>query len=425
MKKPTHILIMVLFLFTTIALSARPGNDPNAATRYLLAIGQLPNVTEKVLDDVGLIEKFEDFGKIGKDGTALLADEKFRMAMRMLKLGAACPTCNFTPDDTQSFDDPVPPFRRIRQLARLARAYAWDREKAGDLAETVETLTATFMLGQHVEENGILISTMIGVACRKIAANALLEFRSRHPETEWKEKLAIFFKRIPQPSADIKASLKYERDGVEKALRKAKSSPEIFRSCGLDSPEAASSSVPATAAPDKECRATQRVIVGGIEMLLMDYPLPLPATITADLSQALFTLKYLKKPVACPEGGKISIVLNDKGGADTECSRHGTVDTPSAQAKQADNDKKDASFNYYSKLAATPEYDRLVDECMKFYDEMLALDLGNPAVQPAYDALWKKIEGAKNPFASAVIPNFRKAGEEARKLEGLIEQLKK
>ncbi|MFZ2955710.1 MAG: hypothetical protein WA705_02285 [Candidatus Ozemobacteraceae bacterium] len=72
-----------------------------------------------------------------------------------------------------------------------------------------------------------------------------------------------------------------------------------------------------------------------------------------------------------PEGGKISIVLNDKGGADTECSRHGTVDTPSAQAKQADDDKKDASFNYYSKLAATPEYDRLVDECMKFYDDVL------------------------------------------------------
>ena len=432
MKKSPRILIVfvVLFLFTALTLTAKPGNDPNAAVRYLLAIGQLPFASEKVLDELGLIEKFEDLQKIGKEGKAFLADEKIKMSMRMLQLGAACPTCNFTPDDKQTYEDAVSPYRRLRQLARLARVYAWDREKAGDLAGAVESLTAAFMLGQHLEEGGILISTMVGVACRKLAVVALLEFRTRHQETMWKDKLVAFFKKIPHPSADILASLKYERVGVENTLRAAKASPEMFRTIGIPVlvpavPAAAAESAPTSASLGKECLVGQRILAGAIEMLAMDYSFPFPATITADLPNALVSLKYLKMPAVCPAGGKINVTLDDKGKPTIECVKHGTVDSPSPEAQQAKADMNEVVFQYYSKLVGTPEYDRLVTECFKFYDELMALELSTPTAQSAYDSLWEKINASKNPFAQRVIPNFRKAWEEARKLEVLIEQAQK
>ncbi len=428
MRKPTHVALVVLFLGVAALLSARPGQDPNAAVRYLLAIGHLPAVSDTVLDELGELETFADLGKISKEGAAFLQNEKFRLAMHLLQLGAACPQCNFTPDDTMSIEDPVPPYRRIRQLARLARTYAWDREKAGKPDEAFALLTSVFMLGQHLEEQGLLISVMIGVACRKIAVNALLEFRTRHPEAQWREKLVTFFQRVPKPAVNIRASLEYERKGMENILKQAKSDHRLFGLMDLPVPDDAKAppaAAPAGPAPDKECRAGQRVLIGALEMLAMDYAMPLPATISADLPAALVQLGYLKKPVTCPAGGKLLISLNDKGEPAVECQMHGDVDTPSATAAQDAAKAREAAVAYFGRLAATPEYDRLVAECLKFYDDLLAIDLASPTGPADHDELWKKIDAAKNPFASAVIPNHRKAWEEGNKLEELIQQVQK
>ncbi|NLI77816.1 MAG: hypothetical protein GX442_15440 [Candidatus Riflebacteria bacterium] len=429
MRKPTLVaLVVVLFFGATSLLSARPGDDPNAAVRYLLAIGHLPAVSDKVLDDLGQLETFADLAKVSQEGAAFLRNEKFATAMRLLQLGAACPQCNFTPDDTWSLEDPVPPYRRIRQLARLARIYAWDREKAGKPDEAFALLTSVFMLGQHLEDQGLLISVMIGVACRKIAVNALIEFRTRHPEPQWRQKLVTFFQRVPKPAVNIRASLEYERKGMANILKQAKTDHRLFGLMEIPVPENAKGAkappAPAPApAPDKECRAGQRVLLGALEMLAMDYTMPLPATISADLPAALLQLGYLRKPVTCPSGGELKISLNDKGEPAVECLLHGTIDTPSASAAQDAEKAREAAVAWFGKLADTPEYDRLVAECLKFYDDLLAIDLASPTGPATHDALWKKIEAADNPFASAVIPNHRKAWEEGIKLEELIRQV--
>ncbi|HQG28813.1 MAG TPA: hypothetical protein PLY73_09645, partial [Candidatus Ozemobacteraceae bacterium] len=227
------LVVLVSFLLIAHPLIARPGNDPNGAVRYLNAIGHLPAVPNEVLDEFGKIETFDALGALSTASALLLRDPKVKSAMDLLRLGAACRQCNFTPDDRQHFSDYIPPYRRLRQLARLARAWAWQQEKDGRPEAAFDTLTSTFMLGQHIEDNGLIISTMIGIAIRKIAANALIEFRSRHPEEIWKTRLTDFFKRIPSPAADIKASVEYERTGFINTLRDAKTNPELFRDIGM------------------------------------------------------------------------------------------------------------------------------------------------------------------------------------------------
>ncbi len=424
MRTPFITSCTILFLLSVVSLSARPGNDPNAAVRYLLAIGQLPAVSETVIDDIGSIEKFEDLGKLSPEGRVCLDDEKFHTAVKLLKLGAACPECNFTPDDGQSFLDPVPPYKRMRQMVKLARAFSYDREKAGDLTGAVDLLTSSFMVGQHLEKDGTLISMMVGIACRKMAANALLEFTERHPETNWKERITGFFKRIPRPFAKIKPCVEYERGMVENTLKMAKKDPEMFRILELPVPgEKEAPKEPAQDSGLKICQSNQRVLTGAIEMMVMDHPFPLPATISADVPGALLSMKYILKPVVCPGEGEYKLTFDEKGLVKVECSKHGGPDTPSLAAKKEAAEQAEKCFQYYSKFSATPEYDRQVAECLEFYDELLSLDTNDPGIKATVEAIMKKVEASGNAFANQAIPNITKIAEQVRTLEELVDKL--
>lgn len=422
-----RILTLTFLALMLIAapLSARPGNDPNAAVRYLNAIGHLPAVSNEFLDRFSTVEKLEEMEKLSSETVSFLHDEKLKSSMKLLQRGAACPQCNFTPDDRQHFEDFIPPYRRIRQLARVGRAYAWMQEKSGDANGAFDTLTSIFMMGQHLEENGLLISTMLGVAIRKIAVNALIDFRARHPEDVWKTRLAEFFKRIPNPAVNLKASVEYERTGLENTLRDAKKHPEKLRdlSMEIDLPISAN----ATALPDsfKACYANQRVLRGALEMLIMDYKQPLPATITNDLLTNLVKLQYLKALVSCPESGKYDLTGLDTDSPLSSCSVHGNPDTPSDAADSNEKKRKAAAVEYLTKLVATPDYDREIDECMKMYDELLAIDPKAADFATKCDDIQSRISSSKNIFIQNGMPNLKKTHQTVLELQEKIEQLLK
>ncbi len=417
------LLVLVSLLLIAHPLIARPGNDPNGAVRYLNAIGQLPAVPNEVLDGLGKIETFEDMAKLDGASAALLREPKVKSAMDLLRLGAACQQCNFTPDDRQHFSDYIPPYRRLRQLARLARAWAWQQEKDGRPEAAFDTLTSTFMLGQHVEDNGVIISTMIGIAIRKIAANALIEFRARHPEETWKTRLTDFFKRIPSPAVDMKASIEYERTGFLNTLRDAKKNPEIFRDIGMELDLPASVSVAVKADTAKACHANLRVLMGALEMLAMDYGQPLPATLTSDLPPSLVRLGYLKNPAVCPDDGKYELTGLETETPRATCSLHGNPDVPSEAARRKENEKKEQTAAYLINLAATPDFDRLVDECSKMYDELIAVDPNAADAEAKFDDVQKRVESSNNIFIRNGIPSLKKASTEVRNLQEMIDRL--
>ncbi|HOY68503.1 MAG TPA: hypothetical protein PLP29_16615 [Candidatus Ozemobacteraceae bacterium] len=418
------LLVLVSFMLIASPLIARPGNDPNGAVRYLNAIGQLPSVSNEVLDEFGKVETREEMGKLGSEAVSFLREGKVKSAMELLRLGAACPQCNFTPDDRQHFSDYIPPYRRLRQIARLARAYAWQLENDGRHEAAFDTLTSIFMLGQHVEDNGVIISTMIGIAIRKIAVNALIEFRTRHPEEAWKTRLATFFKRIPRPAVNMPASIEYERTSFMNTLRDAKVHPEIFRDLGmeLDFPGAAAVVKPSSDTV-RLCHANLRVLMGALEMLCMDYAQPLPATISSDIPGSLVKLAYVKAPLACPGGGTYELSGLDTEAPRATCTLHGNPDTPSETAIQETDEKKERTAAFLIELAATPEYDRLMDECSKMYDELLRLDPAAADFEARCDELQKRVETSDNIFIRNGIPNLKKAYTEVKDLQGKIDRL--
>ncbi|MBP7634445.1 hypothetical protein KBA41_09735 [Candidatus Ozemobacteraceae bacterium] len=417
------VLVLVSLLLIAHPLIARPGDDPNGAVRYLNAIGQLPAVPDEILDKVGKAEKFEDLGNLDAPSAAYLREPRLKSVMNLLRLGAACPQCNFTPDDRQHFSDYIPPYRRLRQLARLARTWAWQQEKEGRPEAAFDALTSTFMLGQHVEDNGVIISTMIGVAIRKIAANALIEFRTRHPEEIWKTRLTAFFKRIPTPAVNMKASIEYERTGFLNTLRDAKKNPEIFRDIGMELDLPASASVATKPDTTKACHANLRVLEGALEMLIMDYSQPLPATISGNLQPSLVQLGYLKIPATCPDGGKFDLTGLETESPCVTCSLHGNPNVPSEASMRKDNEKKEQTAVYLINLAATPDFDRLVDECSKMYDELLAIDPNAADAEAKFDDIEKRVQSSENVFIRNAIPSIKKASAEVRNLQEMIDRL--
>lgn len=419
------VLVLVSLLLIAHPLTARPGNDPNGAVRYLNAIGQLPAVSNEVLDGIGKIEKFEDLANLDSASAALLREPKVKSAMDLLRLGAACRQCNFTPDDRQLFSDFIPPYRRLRQLARLARAWAWQQEKDGRPDTAFDTLTSTFMLGQHVEDNGMIISTMIGIAIRKIASNALIEFRTRHPEDVWKTRLSDFFKRIPTPAVNMKASIEYERTGFLNTLRDAKTNPEIFRDIGMELDLPASASVAAKPDTTKACHANLRVLMGALEMLLMDYSQPLPATISGNLQPSLVQLGYLKSPATCPDGGTYDLTGLETESPRATCSLHGNPDAPSESALRKEDEQKERTAAYLINLAATPDFDRLVEECSKMYDELIAIDPNAADAEAKFEDIQKRVEASENIFIRNGIPSLKKASAEVKNLQEMIDRLLK
>ncbi|MBI3038551.1 hypothetical protein HYY75_05795, partial [bacterium] len=275
--------------------------DQNGALRYLNAICSIPDFSEKVRSEIESAEKPEDLKKIGSAALQLLSDSNVAQAIQFLKLGASCQVCNFTPDDKISISDPNPPFRKLRHLARLARTYSWFLDQKGDSNGAFEILTSIFMLGQHLEDHGMLISGMIALACRNIAVEALSEFRKAHSETVWKEKLTAFFKKIPKPSFNLKSLLLWERNGIEKILREAKGNHEIFK----------------------------------------EFRIVIPASGNASSSDSANQLETSK-------------------------------------SKADEENQKQKSFDFLVKLAESPDYDRLVDETLKLYDEVISHDHNSP-----------------------------------------------
>ena len=446
--RQTIIVVLILIILSTVIGEARPGNDPNAAVRYLMALGSLPDVLDKHLDIIDKTHTVDDFGKFDKETRAVLDHPKVAMAMTLLKAGAACPECNFTPDDRGLYSDMIPPYRRIRQFARLARAYAWKCEQEGNLEEAASVLTSVFMLGQHVEENGVLISTMIGIAVRKIAVVALQEMRTRHPQFDWQKTLVPFFAKIPRPAANIKVSLAYERQGIENSLRLGKTRPEIFdKDLVFLAPPLMITSLAKDSFAGKPdlprvpvstaCRERQRGLLAGVERLQKDIGRVLPATMSADLRPSLAGSGYVSDEVfTCPGSGAISLTPITAETYQVTCSLHGVpqaTDTVDLNAEPTvleplalSNEVKQALTTAYIKsIAATPEYDRQLKEAMKFYEDLLALEPTAPDFIQRARAIQESVYRTKNIFAWSLIPSFDKAQEQANILQKEIDDLLK
>ena len=545
MKTTTVLLTMIIALLFSapVAFGQRvPAEvDQNAAVRYLMAMGWFSPPDSHIMTELAGIEHLEDVKKLSPEALKYLKTGKANdfgvigNVIELMKAGAKCSTCVFNPDKKYLPTDFIPPYRRLREMARTLRAIGALQALDGKHQEALDLFKTIYRFGQHMGLEGPLISGMIGVAFQKMALGAMTDLRAMNPAETIIVDMKSFLKAAPRPPMNVPLLIQAEKNFFENGSKWARENPEGFGTDfklvktatgttiaiatdepGKSSPQTPSSPKTCSAnqrvlmgalemlgmdygnplpasisadlkgtlvklqylkkfpecyekgeysidlsgkgdpivscsvhktvdaiqtstkpvAPEKQegapsskpkaCAANQRVLLGAMEMLQMDYEAPLPATISANLQEALVTMLYLKSFPECPEKGQYSIELLAKGGARVSCTVHKTIDDMEEAAAETaatpPSPKESAEWKAY---ANSPDFERLIAEGVKLYDVFLKLDSKSPDFQKTLDKIMADVENSANPLIKIWIPNFGKVWKNQKDLETEIEKLLK
>lgn len=209
MKMKIFILSAMFLMIAAVSFSA---TDNNAALRYLMAIGHMPAIEENVINEFAAISASQTVDGISSAAAEIAAKMDTRKAFSLIVNGAKLTECDFTPDNRRfSPEDHSPPYRALRNLARIAAAQAWLLEKRGNLDGAFELLTATIIMGSHLSKNDVLIGALVGKAIAEIGVRGVAEFFRRHPEPRFREQFSAKLASLPRPIINIMGAMKGER----------------------------------------------------------------------------------------------------------------------------------------------------------------------------------------------------------------------
>jgi len=420
------VAVLVVLMSGIMPLQAGDATkDQNAAVRYLMAVGHMEPISSKVEADLQNSDNPEIMEKMSDETKKYLNVSKNDLIIRLIVDASKCTTCNFAPDNLGNYNDIVPPFKGLRQLARLTTLLAWEKDKAGKPDKALEIILANFKFGQHLEETGNLLGGMVGIAIRKSCSLIPLKyFLEKHQEASWKEKIKEFFQSVPRPAVNVKKLLESEKILLQKTLELAKTDQSVISDLNLlPKRDRKKDSVELKVDPLQQCFANQRVLTGAVEMLIMDYE-GIPASASADIIGFLVKSQYLKKAPVCPGNGKYTITPGKDKDATVSCSIHPVPDTASSEPK-ADTSTDRASDEELKKFVNSPEYSKLVDEALSVIDDTIKLDPSSPDFADAVKQLMEKVENSTNPLVSTAVPNVKKIYEVQIELQNMIEALTK
>jgi hypothetical protein len=447
--KPTILslpLIIVLFLFAHVAFGQKSlaGVDQNAAVRYLMALGWFSPPDRAVMNELAAIDHLEDAKKLSPKAQEYLKNGKINdfgsifNVIRLLKAGAQCSTCVFNPDKQFFPDDSIPPYKRLREMVRVVCAIGALKALDGKHQEALDLFKAVYRFGQHLEQEGLLISGMIGVDFRKRALSAMVDLRAMTPAETVIVDLKAFLNTIPKPPMDIPCLILGGKNCFAGMCQWYKNNPEAFgtnlklvktatgSTIVIASDESGGGEKPMIPVP-QSCAANQRVIIGATEMLQMDYGELLPATISANLQGALVRLGYLKSFPECPEKGQYNIDLQAKGKSNVCCcSVHQTVDDiEEAAGVSANRVPTGEELAEWKSYVSNPDFEEHISQGLKVFDAALKMESKRPDFQKRLEQLQHDTENASKFFIKTSFPDFNIFWKNQSELEAKIEMLLK
>ncbi len=414
------VLTAVLMCSISISVSAAEKifNDPNAAMRYLMAIGFMPTITDdegKALADVTDAKTFQALPAAlkSKVGEAM----GFRIK-KLLEYAKNCPDCNFMPDSSYNAEDIVPPYKTLRKFARFLNAGAWKAFISGQQKEAATLWVAVFRFGDDVENYGPMISYMIGHAIREIAVKSMKNALAGECKPEAKTIMVDYLKALPRPAFSLKEGLTFEKTFGDKMLEILNADPKSLVEL-LPADDTAMTTVKKTGAG---CNANQRVLMGALEMAMMDgIAFEKGADNTAILAR-LVKDKYLKNAPECPEKGKYSTDLISEKEYKVSCSCGSTFEAPrnvEYEVQVKDPAKLEAkALEYHS----SGKYAKDRKEIAEYYDKMMAMD----ALQPDGLKIIADLQADYEKRGNLLIPNaidFHKAFGKQLQLQQEIDSI--
>lgn len=444
MTKRITILMILTMLFQLPAFAQNASTTiptPNAAVGYLMAIGWMNPESEKVMTEFGNTETLADLEKLSPDAKHYITKTSLNTVIHWLVQGAACEHCQFGYEHTWQPDEPVPPFKRLRELSRVARAFGLEQLRDGKAAEALQTFRAIFRLGGHLEVDGPLISGMVGLAIKKIAIKGFGELITKGKDEKVIASAREFLKAQPSATLATKTSLAGEKKYMAAALqlmKNSQSSPAELASDWGDGElrswlpknrgkkEYVTLPSPPVSAL-KACLANQRVLLGAVEMLCMDFS-PMPASLTVNvIPEFLVTSQYLKKFPTCQDGGKYELTMIKEGEYEWRCTIHPTPDasgkTISQPPPSAPPAEILAEIEEFQKFMKSSEFDEMIVEALAMLDVAMAFDPYAPEYTAKLEAFDKKIETSTNTVILKAMPNIRKIFEQQIELDDVIKKL--
>jgi len=338
-----------------------------------------------------------------------------------LRAAAACTECTFVPDSKFEPQDLIPPYRALRTFARYINVGAWSAVSAGNHEQGAEMLVSVFRFGADSEKYQPLIGYMFGLGMRNIAMASMKNFLAGDYRAEAKKIITDYLKSLPRPAFNAKDSLVWERTYLIKSLdmltKSTEGVVELLKSVSDEPVSAPSSDKPMACVPN------QRVLMGAIEMALMD-GLKFEAGKTgAEIIGELVEKKYLKAAPVCSDKGEYKIDFIKEDDFKVSCSCGADPDKPvekKEEVKPAINPELEAKAKEY---LSSGRLEKDVKEVHEYYDKVMACDPLESGLVEKLKAMKNDYEGRDNILIKAIVPDFSKIYEKQLSLQEAIDGL--
>lgn len=190
---------------------------PNAAVGYLMALGKL-DIPAPILEELAKVESLADLGKITSDARSRLRIGMIPTSIALFNQGAACEKSRFGYERTYRPEEPAPPFRLLRNLGRVARAYGLYCLAEGREADAGTVFRSLFCMGSHLESEGSMIAGMVGMSMKEMGLRGLRELFSEGKDAAVIGACREFLRVQPGPVQSFQVCIEGEKRAFSVAL---------------------------------------------------------------------------------------------------------------------------------------------------------------------------------------------------------------
>ena len=421
MQNLIHALLIVAVLAGPVSLfGAEKHVDPNAALRYLMAIGYMPEISRSEGTELSEVKDIETLNKLPKSLKEKLTKASHAPIKKLLDDAKKCSLCDFNPDAKLELDDVVPPYRLLRTFARFLNAGAWKAIEEGKHEIGAELFIATFRFGDDFENNGPLISYMLGCNVRELALTSMETFLSQDYKPEAKKAIITYLKSLPRPAFPLKEGILWEKLLGEKILTTLSKNPKNLVEL---LPEEDEQETIVSNSKESACCANQRVISGALEMAGMDGIKFEKSAKFSDIQNKLLTEKYILKTFECPDKGQYRVEFTSDTDFIVSCSCGANPDTPKSETQKTtrlENPKLvEKAIEYYS----SGKFAKDKNELNEYIDKVLAIDPLAEGALETMEKLTKNYESRGNYIIDNGMANFFRTFKEQVELQKRIDAL--
>lgn len=430
------ILLVMVSASCLIAVEPPEFIDNNAALRYLLAMGYMPQLSTETADRLINLNSLEALKKLqAKNVQELTADENFvTTVFRLLDLAAECPHSAFMVDSEYDFDSIVPPYRSIRLFARFINVRGWMDAEKGNYVGAAKKFVHVFRLGVNFGNDGPAVNAMISMGIQRIAIESINNLLKLTRNAEVKKVLRDYFASLPKPVLNFKIFLNNEKRFIDNSLIKTEKAPELLAQAGFMTDEAEKKTEKTAPvekpADDVLCAGNQRVLMGAIEMYLMDHESAPEVKDSLAFINKLVAEEYLKSAPQCPGKGSYSVNAAAEGNFIVTCSCGVTPESATTSAHASEG--PEVSPEVIKKIRdylMSHEYADDKKEIDAIFAEMLDIDPYAADAELRCGKLSDRITNSQHKLVNILIFNpgsyYRVIRENQLSIDALVDSLKK